>query len=600
MTDFPSVAEHGLIGDLRTCALVGSDGSINWFCAPRFDSPSVFGAILDPERGGSWTISTARKDSRTHQFYFPQSAALITRFLTADGVIEVHDFMPVLQPKDDTHVQRLVRRVVAVRGTTTVNMVLDARPDYGRRRFDVQSGHGTARFRLDELAMQLRSSVDLTVDDTVVAAEFELKPGQTAEFVLEVGETTGRDSTGHGPSVDELFDGTIHFWRSWLKNSRYQGRWREMVERSAITLKLLTHEPSGAIIAAPTTSLPEDIGGERNWDYRYVWMRDAGFSLYALLALGFHDEAHSFIAWLSRRLGCGDREADGLGPLRVLYDIDGNEPPPEAELDHLRGHLDSRPVRVGNAAVGQLQLDIYGDLIDSVYLFNKYGPGISYDAWSDVVFVIDWLIDNWERADAGMWEIRDEQKAHTTSRLMCWVAVERAIRIARHRGLPADLVTWSSARDAMYHRIMTKSWNTDLEAFTQVEGGDRLDAGVLLMPMVKFISPADPRFLSTLAAIERELVTDSLVFRYQPATDGLDGDEGTFSLCTFWYVEALTRCGRLADAQLALEKMFTYANHVGLYAEQVSATGDQVGNFPQAFTHLSLISAAINLDRALG
>ena len=600
MTDFPSVAEHGLIGDLRTCALVGSDGSINWFCAPRFDSPSVFGAILDPERGGSWTISTARKDSRTHQFYFPQSAALITRFLTADGVIEVHDFMPVLQPKDDTHVQRLVRRVVAVRGTTTVNMVLDARPDYGRRRFDVQSGHGTARFRLDELAMQLRSSVDLTVDDTVVAAEFELKPGQTAEFVLEVGETTGRDSTGHGPSVDELFDGTIHFWRSWLKNSRYQGRWREMVERSAITLKLLTHEPSGAIIAAPTTSLPEDIGGERNWDYRYVWMRDAGFSLYALLALGFHDEAHSFIGWLSRRLGCGDREADGLGPLRVLYDIDGNEPPPEAELDHLRGHLDSRPVRVGNAAVGQLQLDIYGDLIDSVYLFNKYGPGISYDAWSDVVFVIDWLIDNWERADAGMWEIRDEQKAHTTSRLMCWVAVERAIRIARHRGLPADLVTWSSARDAMYHRIMTKSWNTDLEAFTQVEGGDRLDAGVLLMPMVKFISPADPRFLSTLAAIERELVTDSLVFRYQPATDGLDGDEGTFSLCTFWYVEALTRCGRLADAQLALEKMFTYANHVGLYAEQVSATGDQVGNFPQAFTHLSLISAAINLDRALG
>ena len=600
MTDFPSVAEHGLIGDLRTCALVGSDGSINWFCAPRFDSPSVFGAILDPERGGSWTISTARKDSRTHQFYFPQSAALITRFLTADGVIEVHDFMPVLQPKDDTHVQRLVRRVVAVRGTTTVNMVLDARPDYGRGRFDVQSGHGTARFRLDELAMQLRSSVDLTVDDTVVAAEFELKPGQTAEFVLEVGETTGRDSTGHGPSVDELFDGTIHFWRSWLKNSRYQGRWREMVERSAITLKLLTHEPSGAIIAAPTTSLPEDIGGERNWDYRYVWMRDAGFSLYALLALGFHDEAHSFIAWLSRRLGCGDREADGLGPLRVLYDIDGNEPPPEAELDHLRGHLDSRPVRVGNAAVGQLQLDIYGDLIDSVYLFNKYGPGISYDAWSDVVFVIDWLIDNWERADAGMWEIRDEEKAHTTSRLMCWVAVERAIRIARHRGLPADLVTWSSARDAMYHRIMTKSWNSDLEAFTQVEGGDRLDAGVLLMPMVKFISPADPRFLSTLAAIERELVTDSLVFRYQPATDGLDGDEGTFSLCTFWYVEALTRCGRLADAQLALEKMFTYANHVGLYAEQVSATGDQVGNFPQAFTHLSLISAAINLDRALG
>ena len=596
MTEFLSVAEHGLIGDLRTCALVGSDGSIDWFCAPRFDSPSVFGAILDPQRGGSWQVSTACQDSRTHQFYFPQSAALITRFLTDDGVIEVHDFMPVLRPKDDTHTQRLVRRVVAVRGATTVRMVLDARPDYGRARFDVQHDGRTARFQLDGLAMRLDSSVDFEVEDTVVRAEFELRTGQTAEFVLEVGDHIPEAAT----NVDALFDATIHFWRSWLKNSRYQGRWREMVERSAITLKLLTHEPSGAIVAAPTTSLPEDIGGERNWDYRYVWMRDAGFSLYALLALGFNDEARAFITWLSQRLGRGDRGEDGLGPLRVLYDIDGNEPPPEAALDHLRGHLDSTPVRIGNAAVGQLQLDIYGDLIDSVYLFNKYGPGISYDAWSDVVFVVDWLIDNWERDDAGMWEVRDAEKPHTTSRLMCWVALERAIRIARHRGLPADLVSWSAARDAIYHRIMTKSWNSDLEAFTQVEGGDRLDAGVLLMPMVKFISPADPRFLSTLAAVERELVTDSLVFRYQPATDGLDGDEGTFSLCTFWYVEALTRCGRLADAQLALEKMFTYANHVGLYAEQVSATGDQVGNFPQAFTHLSLISAAINLDRALG
>ncbi len=284
----------------------------------------------------------------------------------------------------------------------------------------------------------------------------------------------------------------------------------------------------------------------------------------------------------------------------MLYDIDGNIPAEEAELEHLRGHRDSTPVRVGNAAVRQLQLDIYGDLIDSVYLFNKHGAGISHDAWADVVYVIDWLIDNWQRDDAGMWELRDGPKANTTSRLMCWVAIERAIRIARSRGLPADLVTWSSVRDEIYHRIMTECWNAELEAFTRFEGGDTLDAGVLLMPMVKFISPADPRFRSTLAAIERDLVTDSLVFRYDPETDGLDGDEGTFSLCTFWYVEALTRVGRLKDAQLALEKMFTYANHVGLYAEQVSATGDQVGNFPQAFTHLSLISAAINLDRALG
>ena len=597
MPDGPSIAQHGLIGDLRTCALVATDGTIDWFCAPRFDSGSVFGAILDTDAGGSWTLTPVCDTAGSHQFYLPESATLITRFLTEHGVIEIHDFMPVLQPGDTEHRQRLVRRIVAVRGTTTVRMALDARPDYGRARFSVTSRAGRVDFRSDQLAMTLTSSTHVTVDDGVVGAEFTVRTGEVTEFVLEVLDSPDADADD-AQDVDALFEATAQFWRTWLATSRYRGRWREMVERSAITLKLLTHEPSGAIIAAPTTSLPETIGGERNWDYRYVWMRDAGFSLYALLRLGFNDEANAFIEWLSRRLGRGEREADGLGPLRVLYDIDGNAPE-EIELDHLRGHLDSKPVRVGNAAAEQLQLDIYGDLIDSVYLFNKYGAGISHDAWSDVSYVIGWVVDNWQRDDAGMWEVRDGDKANTTSRLMCWVALERAIRIARQRGLPADLVTWSRVRDEIYERIMTACWNADLETFTRFEDDDTLDAGVLLMPMVKFISPIDPRFLSTLAAIERQLVTDSLVFRYDDS-DGLDGKEGTFSLCTFWYVEALTRAGRLRDAQLALEKMFTYANHVGLYAEQVSATGDQVGNFPQAFTHLSLISAAINLDRALG
>lgn len=599
MPDGPSIAHHGLIGDLRTCALVATDGTIDWFCAPRFDSGSVFGAILDTDAGGSWALTPVCDTAGSHQFYLPESATLITRFLTEHGVIEIHDFMPVLRPGDTEHRQRLVRRIVAVRGTTTVRMTLDARPDYGRARFAVTSRAGRVDFRSDQLAMTLTSSTDVTVDDGVVSAEFTVRTGDVTQFVLEVLDSPDADADGDDAhDVDALFEATAQFWRTWLATSRYRGRWREMVERSAITLKLLTHEPSGAIIAAPTTSLPETIGGERNWDYRYVWMRDAGFSLYALLRLGFNDEANAFIEWLSRRLGRGEREADGLGPLRVLYDIDGNAPE-EIELDHLRGHLDSKPVRVGNAAAEQLQLDIYGDLIDSVYLFNKYGAGISHDAWSDVSYVIGWVVDNWQRDDAGMWEVRDGDKANTTSRLMCWVALERAIRIARQRGLPADLVTWSRVRDEIYERIMTACWNAELETFTRFEDDDTLDAGVLLMPMVKFISPIDPRFLSTLAAIERQLVTDSLVFRYDDS-DGLDGEEGTFSLCTFWYVEALTRAGRLRDAQLALEKMFTYANHVGLYAEQVSATGDQVGNFPQAFTHLSLISAAINLDRALG
>ncbi|CAN5417789.1 glycoside hydrolase family 15 protein [soil metagenome] len=595
---WPAIADHGLIGDLRTAALVGTDGTIGWFCAPRFDSPSVFGSLLDRDEGGSWTLAPDGEISRTQQFYFPNSAVLITRFLTPDGVIEVHDFMPVHSAHEPDHRQRLVRRVFGVRGKNTVRMRVDARPDYGRSTCVAERTDGGVLITGDGMRMGLSATTDLAIENGSVSAEFTLADGDTALFVLEI---LGDDQQPACDSINEtdgLLDATTTFWRQWLSQSTYTGRWREMVHRSAITLKLLTHEPTGAIIAAPTTSLPELVGGTRNWDYRYVWLRDAGFSLYALLRLGFMDEANAFIRWLSERLGRDGLDGE-LGPLRVLYDIDGNLPVEEITLDHFSGYRDSAPVRIGNAAVDQLQLDIYGEIIDSVYLFNKYGAGISHDAWSDVLQVVGWVLENWDREDAGMWEVRDRKDAHTSSRLMCWVAIERTIRMARQRGLPGDVAAWSKVRDEIYHRIMTECWNGELQAFTQTEGGDRLDASVLLMPMVKFLSPADPRFLSTLRAVEEHLVTDSLVFRYDPETDGLDGEEGTFSICSFWYVEALTRAGRLEDAQLALEKMFTYANHVGLYAEQVSATGDQVGNFPQAFTHLALISAALNLDKAL-
>lgn len=597
-----AISEHGLIGDLRTSALVGTDGTIDWFCAPRFDSPSVFAAVLDPDEGGSWRLAPACEVTRTQQFYYPDTAVLITRFLTDDGVAEVHDFMPVLGAGDPDHRQRLVRRVSCVRGRIRIHTQLDARPDYARQRCRATDEGDGVLITGDGIRLGLVSSTDLEIDeDNRVSADVELTAHDTATFVLEILGEADQPSCNTMDMTDTLLDATTSYWRNWLSQSRYEGRWRETVHRSAITLKLLTHEPTGAIIAAPTTSLPEHVGGKRNWDYRYVWIRDAGFVLYALLRLGFTDEARAFTTWLSERIGreAPPADADDLGPLRVLYDIDGNIPPEELELDHLRGYRDSLPVRVGNAAVEQLQLDIYGEVIDSVYLFDKYGPGISDDAWHDVVALVEWVMDNWQREDAGMWEVRGERRQYTTSLLMCWVAVERTIRIARRRGLPGDLATWSTVRDDIYERIMAKCWDADRGSFMQTENGDALDAAVLLMPMVKFLSPADPKFLSTLEEIERELVTDSLVFRYSPETDGLDGEEGTFSLCSFWYVEALTRAGRLADAQLALEKMFTYANHVGLYAEQVSATGDQVGNFPQAFTHFALVSAATNLDRAL-
>jgi GH15 family glucan-1,4-alpha-glucosidase len=597
--DWPAIEDHGLIGDLRTAALVSTDGTIDWFCAPRFDSPSVFASILDRENGGSWQISPRDGATRTQQFYFPDSAVLATRFLTEDGVVEVHDFMPVLQAGDPDHRQRLVRRVVAVRGTTTMHMRLDARPDYARATCTAEAVENGVVITGDGMRLGVSASTGLTVDGGLVTADLDLSEGDAALFVLEVLDDGDELPDADHDDTTMLFEATTAFWRGWLAQSTYTGRWRETVSRSAITLKLLTHEPTGAVIAAPTTSLPEVVGGDRNWDYRFVWIRDAAFTLYALLRLGFTDEARAFMVWLSERLG--EDQDHGLGPLRVLYDIDGNPPQDEVLLDHLTGYRGSGPVRVGNAAVEQLQLDIYGELIDSVYLFNKYGPGITSAAWSDVQRVTDWVCENWDRDDAGMWESRDEPRAHTSSRLMCWVAIERTIRMARQRGLPGDISAWAATRDEIYERIMAASWNEELQAFTQVEGGDALDAGVLLMPMVKFLSPADPRFLSTLEAIEERLVVDNLVFRYDPevSPDGLDGAEGTFSLCSFWYVEALTRAGRLEDARLALEKMFTYANHVGLYAEEVGATGDQLGNFPQAFTHLALISAAINLDRAL-
>jgi GH15 family glucan-1,4-alpha-glucosidase len=576
-----SIAGHGLIGDLQTAALVATDGTIDWLCVPRFDAPSVFAALLDVGRGGHWRMAPTCEVSATHQFYFPDSNVLVTRFLTEDGVVELQDFMPV-GPDDGTEPPRgVVRRVVAVRGAMELRTEVRPRPDYGRAAgFD---------------GLRLRATVALDEGDEESVAAFSLQEGDVAAFTLAL-----EDGDLDPARAAELLDSTVAFWRGWLAQSTYTGRWRETVQRSALTLKLLTHRPSGAILAAPTTSLPEHVGGERNWDYRHVWSRDAAFSAYALLRLGFLDEARAFVGWLTDRL----READGdgaSGPLSVLYDLDGGREVPEQTLDHLAGHRGSTPVRVGNDAAGQLQLDIYGEVVDSVYLYNKHGLPISSATWDDLTAIVDWVCENWDRQDEGIWETRAGREDHTYSRLMCWVAVERSIRIARQRGLPADLERWMATRDAIYRQIMERGYDEERGAFVQHYGSGALDASLLLMPMVKFISPADPRFLSTLDAIAEELVSDSLVHRYalDLSPDGLDGEEGTLSICSFWYVEALTRAGRLEQARVALEKMFTYANHVGLYAEQIGRTGDQLGNFPQAFTHLALISAAINLDRAL-
>ncbi len=604
------IADHGLIGDLRTAALVGTDGRINWFCAPRFDSPSVFGALLDAEDGGYWHLSPVGAVTRRQQYYFPDTNILITRMLTESGIVEIQDFMPVLAEGDRNHRQRLVRRVVSVRGSTRLRTVVAPRMNYGRDTHRVEHQPHGVRFTGEAMTLSLQAGTTLQISGRDAVGTFDLAEGRSVLFVLESAETVGGEPAVDlldAPAAEELFRSTAQFWRQWLSQSTYKGRWREMVHRSALTLKLLTHEPSGAVVAAPTLGLPEQLGGERNWDYRYVWIRDAAFSLHALLRLGFTQEAGAFIGWLTRCLR-GARDGAG-GPLRVLYSIDGDADLPEHVLDHWEGYQGSYPVRVGNGAAEQLQLDIYGELIDSVYLFDKYGPGISHDSWMDLCAILEWLLEHWDGPDAGIWETRAGAQCHTYSRLMCWVAVERMIRMARRRGLPGDLVRWMSVRDRIYHQIMEQGWNEQDRTFTQRlsdEPGQPpesiLDASVLMMPMVKFLSPEDPRFRATVKAIGENLVTDSLVHRYDPkqSPDGLDGTEGTFSLCSFWWVEALARTGRAEEARLALEKMFTYANHLGLYAEQIGMTGEHLGNFPQALTHLALISAATNLDAFMG
>ena len=603
------IENYGIIGDLHTVALVGTNGSIDWFCYPRFDSPSVFAAILDDRRGGRFQIAPCRPDVRQKQFYWPETNVLITRFVSPDGVGQVTDYMPVGLAEGDPRRHQLIRLVQVMRGSMSFRVQCRPAFNYGRDPHRTTLLEAGACFDAPNLSMGCSTRVPLQLDADGVTAEFTVREGETVSFAFgQVDPRSGCAELTSEADAIELVTRTQKYWRHWLSQCTYQGRWREIVHRSALALKLMTYEPTGAIVAAPTCSLPEEIGGERNWDYRYTWIRDAAFTLYGLMRIGFTDAATQFMNWLDAR--CHELEPDGS--LQIMYGIDGRHTLTEETLDHLEGYRGSRPVRIGNAAYGQLQLDISGELMDSVYLFNKYGTPISYDLWRHLRRLVNWVCDNWQRKDEGIWEVRGGQQHFVYSKLMCWVAVDRGLRLADKRSFPADRERWIKVRDAIYEEIMDRGWNPQRQAFVQHYDSESLDAANLMMPLVLFLSPTDPRNLKNLRATllppERGgLVSNSLVYRYnlRETVDGVKGEEGTFNLCTFWLVEALTRAGKadpllLDRARLMFEEMLGYANHLGLYAEETGPSGEALGNFPQAFTHLALISAAFNLDRALG
>ena len=595
---YEPIENYGIVGDLNTVALIGLTGSVDFMCFPDFDSPSIFARLLDSEKGGSFQIHPVFTKMKTKQLYLPDTNVLLTRFLSEDGVGEITDFMPVEELYNG---KELIRRVTTIRGEVRYEMKCIPRFNYG------QSGHTVkviSDYEVlfestgeDKVAFRLVSSVPIKSFNGDAVAEFTLQNNEVADFMLKnVSDAQIQQSDFKSFVTKSLFE-TVNYWKNWMNQSTYKGRWQDTVHRSALVLKLLTSYNYGSIIAAPTFSLPETLGGVRNFDYRFTWIRDASFSVYALIRLGYTKEAGAFMNWVEKL--CRDIEEHSR--LGIMYSINGGRQLKENTLEHFEGYMHSSPVRIGNDAYGQLQLDIYGELLDSVFLYNKYGDPISYDFWKNLEKQIDWLAKNWNQPDEGIWEVRGGRKYFLFSRLQCWVAFDRAIKIASDRSFPIN-GKWQTERDEIYNSIYSDFWNEEKGAFMQYPGASTVDASALLMPLVRFIGPKDPRWLSTLKRIEEELVTDSLVYRYRPevaAPDGFHGHEGTFSMCTFWYVECLSRAGELEKARFCFEKMLGYANHLGLYSEQLGFHGEHLGNFPQAFTHLGLISAAYNLDKQL-
>ena len=595
--DYLPISDHGIIGDLYTVALVGLDGSIDYMCFPDFDSPTIFASLLDHEKGGYFKISPLKNHMNHTQMYLPDTNVLVTKFMSEEGIGEMIDLMPV-EKEEQAH--NLLRRVSNIRGELTYRLECKPRFNYARTNHDIRKEGNDIIFTSqgeDKLTLKLKTSVPIKIEGNDAFAEFTLKEGECADFILEQVKEGKPAIEETKEFAEDILKNTIRFWQDWSEKCAYKGRWREMVRRSALVLKLLTSRKYGSLIAAPTFGLPERFDADHNWDYRYTWIRDSSFTIFALMKMGYVNEAVGFMKWVEQR--CED--IGDAGNIHLMYKMDGGQVPEEKELTHFEGYKKTKPVLIGNGARDQLQLDIYGELMDAVYLYDiNSDAAVSYDFWENIYTQINWLSKNWDQVDHSIWELRSSQKKYLFSRLMCWVAMDRAIKLAHRRSFPCP-DEWRIERDKMFHSIHNDFWDKELNSFVQFIGAKSVDASMLLMPIVHFISAKDPKWLSTMEFIEKELVTDTLVLRYKAGKDGAEekDSQNTFSVCSFWYIECLSQAGKLDKARLLFQKMLGFCNHLGLYAEQLSYQGMHMGNFPQALTHLGLIGTAFDLNEKL-
>jgi GH15 family glucan-1,4-alpha-glucosidase len=588
---YKRISDYGVIGDMHSAALVGLDGSIDWLCFPSFASASVFAAILDDEQGGRFRLCPTAP-YRSEQHYLPNTNVLSTTFVTEGGRVELMDLMPLAADDAQESDHEVLRIVRAVEGTVEMSCTFQPRLDYARGTTELHRAPGGAVAQQNGARLALAAPCDLTLRPDSAEGTFIVRARD--ELIFQVQWEVERPPNTAG--WEQRRDFTIQKWRDLVRDVNYEGQWRDAVVRSVLALHLLVYMPTGAIVAAATTSLPEWIGGDRNWDYRYCWIRDAAFTLDAFDRLGYISETARFMRWLSAFCeSCGDR-------LKPLYGIHYEEDLSETTLDHLDGYRGSRPVRIGNAASSQLQLDIFGDVMVALATFQRSGGEITDAMWASVESFVEAVVNNWRRPDRSMWEVRGRPRHFVHSKVMCWLALDRAIELAETLGKNADLKHWRATRDAIHADVLRKGWNEAARSFSQYYGGDFTDASLLMMPLVGFLPANDPRLRSTVQRIRAELEEGGLLRRYpyQKTDDGFDTNEGVFTMCTLWLVGCLTLAGELDEAQRIFEHVLACGNHLGLFSEMTNPdTGEALGNLPQAFTHVSLIHTARNLDLAL-